>query len=731
MSTLLPIGIESALKEAGFAQTEIQALKKLVEEDALTLRELAFKTGKSTGVLDQAMKKLLTKGIAKREFINGQPHYSIHSLDAIVGWMEKDIKSRHETLDRRHHDFSSFVHSLKMDRNRPDMEHFKGLEGIQKAYMKLLESGEELLTVTPVLYRAEDDPLRAFKVDYFRKRQYRKIFQRIIAPDTTLSRRFQSRDPFEYRRTLLVPESECPISFEKTIVDGTVACINFTDQTACFLRYPELAEAERAAFESLWARKLAEERGEVHPLHVQFPPIPTIVPVKTRVLSHFREFILSKKSIAAFAIFALIAGAITFGLYRNAREYNLQRIRDKAISIAATGALQFDPKDIEAVHTPADMHKAEYAKLVATLNLIRRNNEGVRYAYIYRETPNPEKLAFVADADALNPYQPKDENKNGRIDAEEELSLPGQLYDVSGWVDRFEVIDHPVADKEPWTDQWGTFFSGTAPIKDPNGNTIALFGVDFLASRIDELTAQSFSSLFAFVGLFLLFVLVRFAAINKSLMQEMLRAMNLKRVLIGSLFVFLILAGILYGLYRYTLNIVIEETGQRLMSIAVTAASQFDPLDLNQLHWAKDMKTEAYQRVFRKLNEIRDKNSEITWAYIMRPTDKPNMLEFVADADANYNLPNFWIGYYDKSKELTQADEGVWPGFQYELASGEPLGEAMKGPFFNDKPFSDQWGTFVTGAAPIFENGKSIALVGLDVDMKILYKRAFYKMVGF
>ena len=730
MSPLLPIGIESALKEAGFAPTEILALKKLVEEDALTLRELAFKTGKSTGVLDQAMKKLLTKGIARREAINGQPHYSIHSLDAIVRWMEQDVKSRHETLDRRHHDFSSFVHSLKMDRNRPDMEHFQELEGIQKAYTKLLESGEELLTTMPVLYRAEDDPLRAFKVEYFRKRQYRKIFQRVIAPDTTLSRRFQSRDPFEYRRTLLVPESECPISFEKTIVDGTIACIDFAAQTACFLRYPELAKAERAAFESLWARKLAEERGEAHPIHAQFPPVPTVVPVKTRVLSHFREFILSKKSIAAFAVFALIAGAITFGLYRNAREYNLQRIRDKAISIAATGALQFDPKDIEAVRTPADIHKPEYAKLIATLNLIRRNNEGIKWAYIWRGTNDPNKFAFVADADSLNPYVTEDTNGDGVIDERDQNPAPGDLYDISDQPESKKAYLEPTADTEPTNDQWGTFISGMAPIKNGQGITVAVFGVDMLASRIDELTAQSFSPLFVFVGLFLLFVLVRFAAVNRPLMQEMFRAMNLKRVLVGSTVVLIILGGMLYGLYRYTLNIVLEETGQRLMSIAATAASQFDPRDLDQLHWARDMKTEAYQRVFKKLNEVRDKNPEITWAYIMRPTKGPNMFEFVADADANFNLPNLWIGYYDKSKELTQADEGVWPGFQYELAPGEPLGEAMKGPFFNDKPFSDQWGTFVTGAAPIFENGKSIALVGFDVDISKLYKRAFYKMLG-
>ncbi|HVW66637.1 MAG TPA: hypothetical protein VHA78_02805 [Candidatus Peribacteraceae bacterium] len=49
--TSLPSSIEVYLEEAGFSGTEILILKKLLEEDALTLRELAAKTGKRTNTL--------------------------------------------------------------------------------------------------------------------------------------------------------------------------------------------------------------------------------------------------------------------------------------------------------------------------------------------------------------------------------------------------------------------------------------------------------------------------------------------------------------------------------------------------------------------------------------------------------------------------------------------------------------------------------------------------------
>ena len=278
MNATLPTGIEHSLREAGFSATEMLVLRHLVESEALTVREIANKTGKSTGVLDQSMKKLMGKKIVERTVINDQPRYRIRSLDSILRWLRQDMEERQASMQRQHLSIQQFLSSLKVDRVRPDMEYFQGQEGIEQAYLKLLESGGELLTQSPILTTAEDDPLRAFRVDYFRKRQYRKIFQRVIAPDTSLSRRFQSRDHFEYRKTVLVPQSEFPLSFEKTIVGDTVACINHTEQSACFIRYPELAKTERLTFETTWARAVERVRplrhrrpGQGRPVR---PPIP-------------------------------------------------------------------------------------------------------------------------------------------------------------------------------------------------------------------------------------------------------------------------------------------------------------------------------------------------------------------------------------------------------------------------------------------------------------------------
>lgn len=708
MNAILPTGVEQYLKEAGFSATEMLVLRKLVEEDSLTIRELASKTGKSTGVLDQAMKKLMTKKIAQKNVINDQPRYSINSLDAVLRWVKNDMLERKSTLERRHENFESFIATLKVDKKRPDIEHFHGAEGMKQAYLKLLESGQELLTVTPILHLTEEDPFRSFRVEYFRKRQVRKIFQRILAPDSTLARRFQSRDAFEYRKTLLASENELPVAFEKTIVGDTIACFNFDEESACFLKYPDLAKAERAAFETLWNRQMTESHEE---RSVQ--EAPAKIALKTRIFSSLREFVLSRKSLAAFAIFSLVAGAMTFGLYQKNRDLNLERLHDKVLAIAVTGALQFKEKDIDAVKNADDINKKEYATLVATLDLIRRSNPGIQFVYLMRKTDDPKVLAFIADAESLNPSEKKDVNKDGSIDETDALNTPGELYINLEYPKIYKGFDGPV--KDTGKDKWGSFISAYAPVKNSKGESIAILGIDVFDSELDKISSESFTPVYFFIVIFFIFLFARFIALNKSLVNDCADTLglNLRKSIIWALFFLVFLFGLFQGKQFFDHQRFVSDTGKRLMAIATTATNDFDVSDLNQLHFARDMKTEAYQRVFRKLNEIRAKNPEITVAYIVRPTNNPIQFEFIADSDANYNLPQFSNLKINDLDFDEFSDESTWPGYIYEDFF-PVFRQATKRPAYGYAPV-DKWGSTITGMAPIFENGQLAGILSLDV----------------
>lgn len=302
----IPAGVEATLLEVGFSITEIAILRRLLEYDAMTLRELAGRTGKSTGVLDQAMKKLLQKNIVKKEVINDSTKYAMTSWDAVLLWMEEDCRRKRELMARKHKNFEEFLRTVEQDKKRPEIEYVEGVVNFPKAYRKLLNCGRQLLCYEPVFCSIEDHPLRDFMAEWFRIRRQRGVFSHVITHNTPLGRRYQSRDLFEYRKTALIEEKEYPFTFEKVLCGDIVACFNYVEKRACLLRYPELASMERSMFETLW--RMGTEKNDKTLLessvsHVasSSPPLSSFRAAARclRTLPGLRALLLDRKSMAA------------------------------------------------------------------------------------------------------------------------------------------------------------------------------------------------------------------------------------------------------------------------------------------------------------------------------------------------------------------------------------------------------------------------------------------------
>ena len=259
----IPFIVEASLREAGFTAMEVLVLRRLLEYRELTLRELAARSGKSIGALDVAVKKLLRKGIMKKETINGASKLTLVSLESVRQWMDEDVRRKREMLSRRQENFDAFIRTVEQDKSRPEMQYFDGIAGLAQAYRTLLDCGTELLTYLPLSSPTDEDPLREFKAEWLRSRRKRGIFTRVIAHDTVLGRRYRSRDTFEHRRTVLVPEEQYPFTFEKILCGDTIACFNLERRCACLLRFPELAVMERGLFESIERHALAAQEDRL------------------------------------------------------------------------------------------------------------------------------------------------------------------------------------------------------------------------------------------------------------------------------------------------------------------------------------------------------------------------------------------------------------------------------------------------------------------------------------
>ena len=202
-------------------------------------------------------------------------------------------------------------------------------------------------------------------------------------------------------------------------------------------------------------------------------------------------------------------------------------------SIAATGAFQFDAKDLDALQTEADWKKPEWAKVVKQQEKIRNNNEDVTYVYIFRKAKNdPKKIEFISDSHSLNPYANTDSDpsndvdadKNGKIEPEggDKLQWPGQSY-TSAPKEAFLAYQKPIATADMYEDSWGNYLSGYAPILDTNGKVVGVLAVDMKATLLNQRTTNIFQPAFYFFIFFLIFGLIRLGAFNKSVLASFIR----------------------------------------------------------------------------------------------------------------------------------------------------------------------------------------------------------------
>lgn len=175
-------------------------------------------------------------------------------------------------------------------------------------------------------------------------------------------------------------------------------------------------------------------------------------------------------------------------------------------------------------------------------------------------------------------------------------------------------------------------------------------------------------------------------------------------------------AGITYILYTYTQALLTARLQERLVAIAATGAEQFDPNDIKEVKSPEDMEKESFKRLVNSLIAIKEANQNIRYAYLMRRTDDPLVLQFVADAESLLTLEEL-----DTNGDgVLQDDEAApLPGDPFEIADYPVLrDEAFYHPSVDRELEQDQWSVQMSAYAPIYdENGEAVAIFGIDVEV--------------
>ncbi|MEW6585439.1 MAG: diguanylate cyclase [Nitrospirota bacterium] len=171
-----------------------------------------------------------------------------------------------------------------------------------------------------------------------------------------------------------------------------------------------------------------------------------------------------KLFLSLFFAVLLVSGSIGTYFYLSAVDSLMQSLQDRLKYSAALISDAVDAAHLTGIRRHEDTTLPEYQETLLRLRGFRRTNPDIAYLYIMRR--ENDRIFFVIDSDETD-----------------RQALPGKEYSlhlpslVGGFVS-------PSVDPKIYIDEWGSFMSGYAPLK--NGKGQYLVGIDMRADEVKK-----------------------------------------------------------------------------------------------------------------------------------------------------------------------------------------------------------------------------------------------------
>jgi hypothetical protein len=190
--------------------------------------------------------------------------------------------------------------------------------------------------------------------------------------------------------------------------------------------------------------------------------------------------------VAAVTLALLGIAVAAASLHGTAKGALFEGMRRQVMDLASMAVLALDPDEVRAAAATDDPAALAVAALEGSLAEVGARAPDLRYVWIMRRSPvGGTTLEFVADG------IPDGTSENQASPSLEVPARLGERFDASPYPDLMLGFEGPAADRDySVTDQWGVALSGYAPIRDSQGNAVAVLGVDMsetdLADRFEE-----------------------------------------------------------------------------------------------------------------------------------------------------------------------------------------------------------------------------------------------------
>ena len=163
-------------------------------------------------------------------------------------------------------------------------------------------------------------------------------------------------------------------------------------------------------------------------------------------------------------------------------------------------------------------------------------------------------------------------------------------------------------------------------------------------------------------------------------------------------------------IYQFTVKTQFEGLRTYLKSIAHTAARTINAEYLTEVPLTKEgVNTQGYQAISQQLRNIKAANPQIKYIYILTKVNSGKVWKFVVDIEDT------------EANGVIQ--KGSLPGTPYDANRFSQMVKGFDTPTADLKLEKDEWGTTLSGYAPIRDQlGSPVAVLGVDMDASNIYK---------
>lgn len=158
-----------------------------------------------------------------------------------------------------------------------------------------------------------------------------------------------------------------------------------------------------------------------------------------------------------------------------------------------------------------------------------------------------------------------------------------------------------------------------------------------------------------------------------------------------------------------------QQLQQRLETTATAAALFVNGDRLDEIRTVQDKSLPVFIALVNRLKSMRTM-PDVRFAYIMRKTDHPDVVTFIADADS-LSTPEELDGNGNGNGRVDPEEEASNPGDAYDISDIPAMKEAFDHPVSDSAVTYDKWGSLISGYAPIRRSDGSVAGI-LGIDMK-------------